>query len=115
MQISLALPAGYHYTQGANSNFSTLSLSPSAPVDFKPASGSLESGGTINVGFRRKGDGSTEARGRVLAKAYYCQDEDVCLFEKISFDLRFLPASGSDSSASQDEENVVELRHSIRS
>ncbi|KAK9802067.1 hypothetical protein WJX73_010192 [Symbiochloris irregularis] len=47
LQISLALPAGYHYTQGANSSFSTLSLSPSAPIDFKPASGSLESGDTM--------------------------------------------------------------------
>jgi len=108
LPLAIRLPKGYHLTPGANSRFEAAlvggSSSSSGSVQLQPAAGNLaeDSSGTTataTVKFSRQGgsgtggstDGST-ALIRVLAKVYFCQDRDVCLFQEICFDVPLAPA-----------------------
>ncbi|KAI7838239.1 hypothetical protein COHA_007984 [Chlorella ohadii] len=107
LQLAIRLPKGYHLTPGANSRFEAALVGGSGgsgSVQLQPAAGNLAEDGsgttaTATVKFSRQGgsgtggstDGST-ALIRVLAKVYFCQDRDVCLFQEICFDVPLAPA-----------------------
>ena len=107
VQVSLQLPGGYHFTPGANSRFEALVLDRGSGLQLSPASGRLAE--DTAAGFRFRWAGAPQsAQGRVLAKAYFCQEEDVCLFQELSFELRFEP--GGEGGVGL----VVPLRHALR-
>lgn len=104
LQLAVRLPKGYHLTPGANSRFEASLVSGGSSggsnVQFQPAAGNLaeDASGTTataTIKFSRQGNGTggsgTELM-RVLAKVYFCQDRDVCLFQEICFDVPLAPA-----------------------
>lgn len=100
LQLAIRLPKGYHLTPGANSRFEAALIGGSGEkVQLQPAAGNLaeDASGTTataTVKFSRQGGtgGDGTALLRVLAKVYFCQDRDVCLFQEICFDVPLAPA-----------------------
>jgi hypothetical protein len=92
--LAISLPPGYHYTSGAGSGFTARASSSggggSPSVSIRPSSGRLDgAGGSVaRIAFERSGTGGG-ALVRVNAKVYFCRDEDVCLFEQVSFEVPF--------------------------
>lgn len=102
--LELQLPAGYHYTQGANSRFEVHPVQAAQQqLQLEPASGSLSESGAIAIRFNCR----QAARGRLLAKVYFCQDKDMCLFQELSFELAFQPDLGNLT-------ETVKLQHSVQ-
>ncbi|KAL4855636.1 Protein SUPPRESSOR OF QUENCHING 1 [Chlorella vulgaris] len=102
LRLSIALPAGYHLTPGANSRFEAAVLGSTGGVQLQPGAGSLteDSDGraaSAVVLFSRQA-GSSDGSGllRVLCKLYFCQSGDVCLFQEVCFDVP-LAAAASDA------------------
>ncbi|GLC49396.1 hypothetical protein PLESTB_000214800 [Pleodorina starrii] len=101
LTVTVGLPAGYHLTAGAGSSYycQVLPAAPAADVTavvVRPASGQLPDTAapsvTLAVSPSAAAAGSGGGGGgrlllRVLAKVYYCQQNDVCLFEQICFEV----------------------------
>ena len=98
--FSVTLPPGYHLTPGANSRFETSVLGGG-------------SGGPVGatVRFSRTGGSGGSAFIRILAKVFFCQDNSVCLFQEVCFDvpLAAAEAAGGDAGAAP----VVRLSHTL--
>lgn len=101
ISVVVRLPEGYHLTKGANSRFEVTTTRPYA-MAVQPRNGSLSGDTpTATIQFRRSGAASL----KLGVKIYYCQDDSVCLFEHVVFDVPFTPAlSGEDG---------VELLHAV--
>ncbi|KAI3423812.1 hypothetical protein D9Q98_009648 [Chlorella vulgaris] len=105
LRLSIALPAGYHLTPGANSRFEAAVLGSTGGVQLQPGAGSLteDSDGraaSAVVLFSRQA-GSSDGSGllRVLCKLYFCQLGDVCLFQEVCFDVPLAAAASDAASA----------------
>lgn len=91
INIKIALPAGYHLTEGANSRFECAAATPDGTslgsVSFDPVKGPLKEDGkggvTAAVGYATAEPGML----RVLCTVYFCQDRSVCLFEEVAFEV----------------------------
>lgn len=72
-------------------------------VAVQPRLGSLtaDDNPTATIQFRRSGPASL----KLGVKIYYCQDDSVCLFEHVVFDVPFTPALSG--------QKVVELVHTV--
>ncbi|GAB4822761.1 hypothetical protein N2152v2_009807 [Parachlorella kessleri] len=121
LRLRVQLPPGYHLTKGANSSFeaslagsqrsSTGSSSGAdATVQISPSKGLLqENDGVASAVLRLKlrGGGSRDVPRavRVLARVYFCQEDDACLFEEVVFEF---PLAGAGAGGGQE---VAELSH----
>ncbi len=122
ISLTVKLPAGYHYTKGANSSFAciVLGLGPGEQVEVQPALGELKEGEgpAAILTFSRKqpsmGSGSEaetsdNALIRIYTKIYYCQMHDVCLLEEVVFDVPL----ASRLEVSTDKGFKLDLLHSV--
>ncbi|KAG2443188.1 hypothetical protein HYH02_009265 [Chlamydomonas schloesseri] len=132
--VTIGLPAGYHLTAGAGSNYYTQVL-PGAPgadvtaVSVRPASGPLPDTSAPSVTLTVSASAAAAAAAamsgapqqqqqklllRVLAKVYYCQQNDVCLFEQICFEIP-LALGGADGTgaAGSSSSSSASLRYEV--
>ncbi|KAK3238865.1 hypothetical protein CYMTET_51159 [Cymbomonas tetramitiformis] len=89
MVFEVQLPDGYHFTPGANSRFEVESY-PTSSIIIEQPTGSFkddDTAGTARVQFSRAPNLPRGALVRANCKVYFCQDNDVCLFEQISFEV----------------------------
>jgi hypothetical protein len=99
LQLSFQLPRGYHLTPGANSRFEAMVLGGEAVgVQLQPTAGSLRedasgSTATAALSFSRQLGSGCGGLIRVLCKVYFCQDNDVCLFQEVCFDVPLAEAA----------------------
>lgn len=94
VRLKLELPPGYHLTKGATSSFK-VTVSDSKAVTVEPTSGTLrgdDQPGAV-VKFRKSG----ASKARVKAQVYFCQEDDVCLFHEVVFDVPFAEGDGQAS------------------
>lgn len=106
LNVTIALPVGYHLTQGANSRFECSSVG-GGGIKFTPVKGPLResstSGGSTAVTAQVQFDAS-EAQAcavRVLCTVYFCQDKSVCLFKEVVFEVE-LAKRGVDAASFAD-------------
>ena len=108
LQLSIQLPRGYHLTPGANSRFEAVVLGGEAGgVQLQPSAGSLRedasgSTATAALGFSRQPGSGSGGLIRVLCKVFFCQDNDVCLFQEVCFDVPLAEAADAAAAASAD-------------
>lgn len=101
VRLSIRLPPGYHLTPGANSNFSAVVLGGGGGVQLRPPAGILteDASGSAAIAAirfsRQAGSGGSGLLLRIVAKLYFCQLGDVCLFQELCFDVPLADASGA--------------------
>ena len=90
LNISIKLPDGFHLTKGANSHFEAKAAN-AAALSLQPSKGPLTdtSNATATIQFRRSA-GTTAWINVVI---YFCQENDVCLFEEVVFKVPFTDAA----------------------
>ena len=88
LAFALALPPGYHLTKGAGSAFAA-EVFPPAAASVSPAAGPLAGDGRVR--FTRS-PSAPPGLLRVTCRVYFCQDEAVCLFQAVAFELPLLAA-----------------------
>lgn len=90
LQVSIKLPDGFHLTKGANSHFEAMAAN-AAALSLQPSKGTLSSTGrpSATIEFRR----SAGTVVWVKVVVYFCQKNDVCLFEEAVFKVPFATAA----------------------
>lgn len=126
VRVNIALPAGYHLTAGAGSRYFTQVLA--APgmasadvtaVSVRPASGSLPDTAEPSVQLEVSPTATGAAGGgrlllRLLARVYYCRQNDVCLYEQVAFEVPIeLPGRVDVAAASGGGQRAVSLRYAV--
>jgi DNA-binding beta-propeller fold protein YncE len=104
LALSLALPRGYHFTQGAGSSFAAEVFPPAAASIAAPGAGPLATRAgapAARVAFSRA-PGAPAGLLRVTCRVYFCEDEAVCLFQGVVFELPLPPAGAVDGGAAAD-------------
>lgn len=108
VDLFIHLPDTYHFTAGAPNRFEVKLVG--SGVEVTPQQGNLDiSGGrpAVQLRFRRTATLQNPVKLRTFVKIYFCQEEDVCLFDEACFEVTFAPAS---------TESVVplQLRHTVK-
>ena len=87
LTLSLALPAGYHFTEDAGSRWQVIAEdnSPVAIAETK-AAGALTENATIRIPLTLKDDASG-GLVRVEAIAYFCEDDGPCQISGVLFEV----------------------------
>jgi thiol-disulfide isomerase/thioredoxin len=116
LNVRIALPSGYHLTQGANSRFECSLVgnggSIDSTVEFTPKKGPLQEEGestvaaTISLNVTSSA-ASENSAVRVLCTVYFCQDKSVCLFQEIVFEVPLVVTAGAV------ENNTIDLLHTL--
>ena len=105
LHISIRLPEGYHLTRGATSSFQAAAAGPgSDSLSLDPPSGALSTGQVPSATIRFRRTSSEACKARAGVKVYFCQDEDVCLFEEVVFDVPFEGDDGGNVSVELERE-----------
>ena len=108
VDLFIDLPDTYHFTAGAPNRFEVKLLG--SGIEVKPQKGNLDISGqgpAVQLHFRHTTTLQNPVKLRTFAKIYFCQEEDVCLFDEACFEMTLAPAS-TESIA------PVQLRHTVR-
>ncbi|MBT7910757.1 MAG: hypothetical protein HN607_09515, partial [Verrucomicrobia bacterium] len=87
LMLSLALPAGHHFTEDAGSRWQVIA-SDNSPVVIAEAkaAGALKENATIRIPVTLK-DGAEGGIVRVEAIAYFCEDDGPCQISGVLFEV----------------------------
>lgn len=109
--VSINLPSGYHFTKGANSRYEVVVEPPASAdsVSVESMRGSLRDSGLSRIKFKRTGAVDPGTTLNVNCKIYYCQQEDLCLFKQVSFEVP-VETNQPDSTTKQ----AIDLAYSVR-
>jgi hypothetical protein len=58
-------------------------------VMVEPATGALGPGGNATLHFTRDANQSSTVTTRVSCKVYYCEEDEVCLYKALAFEIPF--------------------------
>lgn len=108
VDLFIDLPDTYHFTAGAPNRFEVKLVG--SGVEVTPQQGNVDiSGGrpAVQLRFRRTATLQNPVKLRTFVKIYFCQEEDVCLFDEACFEVTFAPAS-TESVA------PLQLRHTVK-
>ncbi|KAG0478326.1 hypothetical protein HPP92_013045 [Vanilla planifolia] len=97
LELNISIPNGYHFSKEAMSKFEVES-EPENAITFEPSSGTINSSRCASIQFIRAS--GSPAIGRINCKIYYCKEDEVCLYQSVTFDVLF-QAQASDSSPTQ--------------
>ena len=89
--FEIELPRGYHFTEGANSRYETTAAA-------SGTRGTLEGdGGAKRTVVVRAAEGVNEAR--VDCVVYFCRTDDVCLMQRVRFEVPVATGGASETTA----------------
>ena len=92
--LEIELPRGYHFTEGANSRCET-------PAAASGTRGALEGdGGAARTVVVRRGGGAW-TRSRVDCVVYFCRTDDVCLMQRVRFEVPVATGGASATTAAK--------------
>ncbi|KAI3858545.1 hypothetical protein MKX03_005593 [Papaver bracteatum] len=86
MYLKLSVPEGYHFSKEARSKF-IVELEPENSVVIEPLDGTLSPDGSASLHFKRLS--ASPAVGRIYCKVYYCKEDEVCLYQSVTFEVPF--------------------------
>ncbi|KAH7443198.1 hypothetical protein KP509_02G025300 [Ceratopteris richardii] len=92
IKIRIGLPAGFHFTKEVASKFEADDV-PDEKLVFQPASGSLDANGEAVLTFSRPKD--VMGTVQINCKVYYCEEDQVCLYKALAFQIPFDEAASS--------------------
>ncbi|XP_058189991.1 protein SUPPRESSOR OF QUENCHING 1, chloroplastic isoform X8 [Rhododendron vialii] len=86
LYLKISVPEGYHFSKEARSKFS-VEIEPENQVVINPVDGYLSLEGFASLHFRRSSPSAS--MGRINCKVYYCKEDEVCLYQSLSFEVPF--------------------------
>lgn len=86
LNLRISVPEGYHFSKEAKSKFS-IDFEPDNAAEVDSLEGNLSPEGSAVVHFRRSSASPTT--GRVYCKVYYCKEDEVCLYQPLTFEVPF--------------------------
>ncbi|KAJ8529629.1 hypothetical protein K7X08_036464 [Anisodus acutangulus] len=86
LNLRISVPEGYHFSKEAQSKFS-IDFDPDNAAEVDSLEGNLSPEGSAVVHFRRSSASSSTAR--VYCKVYYCKEDEVCLYQSLTFEVPF--------------------------
>ncbi|XP_015055000.1 protein SUPPRESSOR OF QUENCHING 1, chloroplastic isoform X2 [Solanum pennellii] len=86
LNLRISVPEGYHFSKEAKSKFS-IDFEPDNAAEVDSLEGNLSPEGSAVVHFRRSFASPTT--GRVYCKVYYCKEDEVCLYQPLTFEVPF--------------------------
>ncbi|KAG5525459.1 hypothetical protein RHGRI_031948 [Rhododendron griersonianum] len=86
LYLKISVPEGYHFSKEARSKFS-IEIEPENQVVINPVDGYLSTEGFASLHFRRSSPSAS--MGRINCKVYYCKEDEVCLYQSLSFEVPF--------------------------
>ncbi|KAJ3683032.1 hypothetical protein LUZ60_013259 [Juncus effusus] len=98
LSLSFSVPEGYHFSKEAKSKFE-VEMERENVIEFEPSIGNLNPDGSASIRFKRISSDPTT--GRINCKVYYCKEDEVCLYQPVSFDVSFQQKESSDSNPAQ--------------
>ena len=111
VDLVLSLPEGFHFTPGAPSSWTAAQISgPPGLVRLMPMSGALADAPgapAMSLSFETTGSDGAEGIVRILARIYFCQDNDVCLLEELAVAIPFQVSDSRDA-------ETLTVQHSIQ-
>ena len=108
VDLFIDLPDTYHFTAGAPNRFEVKLVGNG--LDVTPQQGNLDiSGGSpaVQLRFRHTTTLQDPVKLRTFVRVYFCQEEDVCLFDEACFEATLAPATTELKAA-------VQLRHRVK-
>eukprot|EP00850_Spirogloea_muscicola_P023380 SM000352S13428 [mRNA] locus=s352:43307:48636:- [translate_table: standard] len=107
LHITVSIPEGYHFTKGAVSKFDADIDAPSkGAVRLDPSSGPLQVEG-LNASTTVSFGSFSAATVQISCKVYYCQEDEVCLYEAVTFEVPFQEGASAPTAL------PVELKHVV--
>ncbi|KAL3690719.1 hypothetical protein R1sor_004370 [Riccia sorocarpa] len=91
LELQISLPKEFHFTTEAQSKFE-VDIEPDGSVTIEPMSGIIRPDGRAKLTFSRSSDKSDTASARISCKVYYCQEDAVCLYKGVAFEVPFAAA-----------------------
>ncbi|GBG78262.1 hypothetical protein CBR_g26293 [Chara braunii] len=100
LALKISIPQGYHFTKGATSKYEV--DADAEDVIIQPVSGELVTSGfsaSASLAFESRGANDStktdaaESMTRINCKVYYCQEDDVCLYKALTFEIPFAAAT----------------------
>lgn len=86
LYLKISVPEGYHFSKEARSKF-TVDVEPENQVVIEPVDGYLSPEGIASLNFRRSSPSAF--MGRINCKVYYCKEDEVCLYQSLTFEVPF--------------------------
>jgi len=86
LYLKISVPEGYHFSKEARSKF-TVDVEPENQVVIEPVDGYLSPEGVASLNFRRSSPSAFT--GRINCKVYYCKEDEVCLYQSLTFEVPF--------------------------
>ncbi|KAK4339749.1 hypothetical protein RND71_041211 [Anisodus tanguticus] len=86
LNLRISVPEGYHFSKEAQSKFS-IDFDPDNAAEVDSLEENLSPEGSAVVHFRRSSASSSTAR--VYCKVYYCKEDEVCLYQSLTFEVPF--------------------------
>nr|XP_027114870.1 protein SUPPRESSOR OF QUENCHING 1, chloroplastic-like isoform X1 [Coffea arabica] len=84
--LKISVPEGYHFSKEARSKYS-IDVEPENGAFIDPLEGNLSSEGSAVLHFKRASPLSSI--GRINCKVYYCKEDEVCLYQSLTFEVPF--------------------------
>ncbi|KAL3638204.1 Protein SUPPRESSOR OF QUENCHING 1, chloroplastic [Castilleja foliolosa] len=86
LYLNISVPQGYHLSKEAQSKFTT-ELEPDDAAMVYPMDGNISPEGSAIVSFKRSSSSSFKCR--IYCKVYYCKEDEVCLYQPLTFEVSF--------------------------
>ncbi|EPS69757.1 hypothetical protein M569_05004, partial [Genlisea aurea] len=89
LRLEIKVPEGYHLSKEAQSKFS-VDFEPENAAVVDPSDGNIGSEGSAVLQFKRSS--ASSSKSRIYCKVYYCKEDEVCLYEPLTFEVSFQDA-----------------------
>ncbi|KAK9086263.1 hypothetical protein Syun_028657 [Stephania yunnanensis] len=86
LYLEVSVPEGYHFSKEARSKFN-VEIEPEDALIIEPLDGNFSPEGLASLHFKRFS--SSPSKGRIICKVYYCKEDEVCLYQSVSFEIPF--------------------------
>ncbi|XP_031102585.1 protein SUPPRESSOR OF QUENCHING 1, chloroplastic isoform X1 [Ipomoea triloba] len=98
LRLQISVPEGYHFSKEAQSKFS-VEMEPEDAALVDPLDGNLSAQGSAVLHVRRSSTSSS--MGRINCKVYYCKEDEVCLYQSLTFEVPFEEVNTDSSSPAE--------------
>ncbi|KAF3774472.1 NHL repeat-containing protein 2 [Nymphaea thermarum] len=86
LKLKISVPQGYHFSKEARSKFE-VDVEPEDALVIEPLEGFLSQEGYASLSFKRAL--VSGAKARVICKVYFCKEDEVCLYQSVTFEVPF--------------------------